>query len=134
MSEHQVFGRLQSAPARILYVEMHSELRVLMIQFLEYFGHCCVAAASREEALENIASTWKEFDLVIIAHETPHLDGLALAQELRIRAFRGRIMFYCMELDESDHPHCQAYGVDAIVRKPTPGRLILQKITALCRL
>ena len=133
MSERQVFGRLQSASARILYVEMYADLRTLMIQCLEYFGHHCVAAASREEALEYIASTWEEFDLVIIAHETPHLDGLALAKELRTQAFPGRIMFYCMELDESDHPDCKAYGVDAIVRKPTPGRLILQKITALCR-
>ena len=132
MSNQEHFKVVPHFP-RIVYVEAHPDMRYLMAVFLESAGYICVGAASNAEAVECLEYAVQEFHLVIASHQPPNVDGLTLAQELRAKMFRGSIMIYSLTVDESDEKDCKQFGVDAVLRNPTAGKLFLQKVAALCR-
>ena len=112
-------GRL---PVRILYVAARPERRRWMLALLKCAGFCCAAASSVPEALNCITTAADAFGLVMVAHQTPRVDGLALERQLRARNFPGRILICSTEFDEAD---CEEGGMEAVLRKPASSERLL---------
>ncbi len=69
-------------PRRILYIDDDEALRLHVTDLLERRGHDVVAAASGSEGVERARA--ERFDLIVVDHYMPGMDGLATLRALRL--------------------------------------------------
>ena len=70
------------------------------------------------EALIKIGATAKPFDVVITDHRMPHMTGLELVHQLRVKNFGGKILVLSAYLSDEDIRAYEQLGVDMMMSKP----------------
>ena len=108
----------------ILVVDDNSTNLQLMKEVLEYFGLSCQQANDPIKALQLIVESEKNnqpFDLIILDHHMPGLDGISLVEELKKNLPYGRDPFILMlsSLEKSEHaPRAEKAGIHKLLSKP----------------
>ena len=109
-----------SYPTRpeILLVEDNPTNQRLVHKMLSRLGCVVVVAAHGREALDLLAT--REFDLLLLDHRMPVLDGIATATAVREepRLHRLPIVAMMSNASEEDRAQCLAVGMDACLDKP----------------
>lgn len=70
------------------------------------------------EALIKIGATGTPFDVVITDHRMPHMTGLELVRQLRVKNFGGKILVLSAYLSDEDIRAYEQLGVDMMMSKP----------------
>lgn len=103
---------------RILYADDVRELRRLLEISLGNDGHRVETVPDGREALDRLMAGVDDFDVVITDHHMPNMNGLEFVTRLRESSYRGRVMVFSSELNESVSDAYRALGVDCILPKP----------------
>jgi PAS domain S-box-containing protein len=108
---------------RILLAESNEVTQVLETHLLEKRGHQVFAAVDGLEVLGTFQDVHsKEFDLLLIDTEMPHVNGLQVARAIREieRNTGGRLPIIAMTANPgpSEEEACTAAGMDACLAKP----------------
>lgn len=115
--------------AKVLVVDDHQDVRVLLRTLLERAGHHVVEAADGSAGLRRMFS--ERPDLVVLDLDMPVLDGLqALA---RIRAVSGVPVLVCSGSRGDEHLRVLGEGADDYLRKPFDPRELTARVAALLR-
>jgi CheY-like chemotaxis protein len=77
-----------------------------------------VAARDGEDALEQIKAKEPPFDLVVIDHKMPRVNGLELVRRLREIPFGGKIIVLSAHLNHDVRRSYEAMNVDVMLSKP----------------
>ena len=109
-----------SYPTRpeILLVEDNPTNQRLVHKMLSRLGCVVVVAVHGREALDLLAT--REFDLMLLDHRMPVLDGIATATAVRQESRLRRLPIVAMmsNASEEDRTQCLAAGMDACLDKP----------------
>ena len=76
------------------------------------------SASDGEDALAQIQASEKPFDLIIIDHKMPRVDGLEFVRRLRETRFAGKIIVLSAHLCHDLRQAYEALRVDVILSKP----------------
>ena len=110
----------QSSPVhRVLVVEDNADLRHLVCELLETFGHHAQPAASAEEALDCIGNA--SFDVLLTDVRLPGMSGIDLARRLRASAPQTHVIFASgygnvlgANIDFPAHSLAKPYDIDQL--------------------
>lgn len=115
--------------ARILIVDDHEPVRILMRALLERAGHEVMEASDGAIGLRRFFSAGP--DLIVLDLDMPHTDGFtALA---RIRSITDVPVLVCSGSRGDEHLRALREGADGYLRKPFDGREFTARIDALVR-
>jgi len=118
---------------RILLVEDDAVVADVIAGLLTAFGHVVTHAAQGLAALAEFDAA--PFDLALIDLDLPAVDGLALARLLRAReAQSGKVRIPLIGISArsagDEEALCLAAGMDAFLRKPLTGAMLVKAIAA----
>lgn len=101
---------------RILYIEDDRDTREMMVLLLSYEGYAVTAAGTGKEALDQARS--KRFDLFLIDHVLPDLNGLEVCRRLRQLDSTTPILFFSGVAQESAKTAALESGAQGYLVKP----------------
>jgi len=81
-------------------------------------GRALIAAKDGEDALAQIQTKEPPFDLIIIDHNMPRVNGLQLMRRLREIKFAGKIIVLSAHLSHDVRRGYEAMNVDVMLSKP----------------
>lgn len=121
-----------SLPAlRVLLVEDEPTVAEVIASLLRSRGHSVLHAAHGLQALA-LAST-EVFDVGLLDLDLPGIDGMALAQQLRLMALDMPLLAVTARSDAQAEAEVLGAGFDAFVRKPVTGVLLAEALVELTR-
>lgn len=103
---------------RILVVEDEKAVAHMIAMVLGGPAAKVSTAKNGWEALIKIGATPKPFDVVITDHRMPHMTGLELVRQLRVKKFSGKILVLSAYLSDDDIRAYEQLGVDMMMSKP----------------
>jgi len=117
-AEREVIGKADSRAFRVLVIEDHRALRLVMVQLLEKMGHTVEVAQSAEHALEKLESFTPE--IIFSDISMPGMDGYQLARTLRQRRDMAPVYMVAMTGcgTASDRELAVDSGFDELMTKP----------------
>lgn len=124
MGEHAVVTHGRTL--KILLVEDDLTVAEVVAGLLRARGHHVVHAAHGLAALGEASAS--EFDIALLDLDLPGLDGLALAQQLRLRRFAAPLVAITARADREAEIQVQAAGFDGFLRKPVTGDMLAEAI------
>ena len=107
---------MQPARRRILCVDDHQDIRLMLTALLSRQGYEVVSAGDTSEALKLTRS--ERFDLYILDARLPDGSGLDLCSALRALDPEAKIVFYSGAAEERDRVAGLSLGASAYVIKP----------------
>ncbi len=116
---------------RILCADDNAVLGDVMVRLFAAAGHRAEHVGDGLEAWDRLSPALGHFDVVITDHDMPGLNGLELVELLRQAAYRGRVVVHSATVSPRLAQKYRAFGVDAIVAKPTPGDEFVRQIEGL---
>jgi two-component system chemotaxis response regulator CheY len=105
-------------PLHILYADARPALRALLCDRLALDGHRVEAVVDAAHALDRLAQPGADFDLIIVDHHMPRIDGLDLVWHIRRLSYAGKIAVLCSELSPAVHERYRRFGVDLLLTMP----------------
>jgi two-component system OmpR family response regulator len=121
----------EPSPARILIVEDDTEMRLMLVNYLEAQNIRALSASNREEMLRHFSA--REPTLVLLDLRLDKEDGLDLLREIRSRYDVPVIIMTGHRRDEIDRVVGLELGADDYVTKPFGLRELLARIRAVLR-
>lgn len=115
--------------ARVLYMEDHDDLRVLLTLTLEHRGFEVAAVAGAREGL-TLARAGR-FDLFLLDHTYPEASGVTVCKELRSMHPSTPILFYSARAMPAERQAAIEAGADDYLVKPQDLFHITDRITEL---
>jgi CheY-like chemotaxis protein len=112
----------------ILVVEDDSVTQNLMVAILRRYSHHATIASDGLEAL-NLLQAGARFDVIISDIKMPHLDGIALFEQ--IRQSYPHIPFVIMTVSTERRRDLLQMGIDAFVEKPFTGQTLQDALDSL---
>jgi CheY-like chemotaxis protein/nitrogen-specific signal transduction histidine kinase len=116
--ERETIREAGSRAFRVLVIEDHRALRLVMVKLLEKMGHTVEVAQSAEHALEKLESFTPE--IIFSDISMPGMDGYQLARTLRHR--KDMALFYMVAMTgsgtASDRDLAVESGFDELMTKP----------------
>lgn len=105
---------------RILLVEDHTAMQMMIKELLEFGGHCVEAARTGEEALKVLSRKGTLPDVIISDLTMPQMDGLTLFASMRQNPHWDDIRFVLMSGNlQDDRLQTElALHIDGILPKP----------------
>ena len=98
---------------------------------LELAGYAVAKTYDGAEALALATSKPQFYDLIIVDHAMPNLDGLGLVNGLRRLNFAGKILVLSGHLDGQIQREYKKLAVDRIMAKPYDMKALLDSVTFL---
>jgi two-component system, OmpR family, response regulator len=102
---------------RILCVEDHPLVAEAFVHLFSKAGHVVEAIHDGLKAWERLSRNVSIFDLIILEHALPELDGLALVALLRLAHYPGKIVVHTSHLTAEQRERYQDLHVDFIFAK-----------------
>jgi signal transduction histidine kinase/ActR/RegA family two-component response regulator len=115
----------------ILLVEDELTVAEVVAGLLRARGHHVTHAVHGLAALSEVSVG--EFDAALLDLDLPGLDGLALAQQLRLRGFAAPLIAITARADAEAQSQAQAAGFDNFLRKPVTGDVLAEAIEQALR-
>lgn len=116
----------------VLLVEDNRDIREVVAQLLEYSGYRVCTAADGEEALAELASSYRP-DVILLNLEMPRMDGWAFrAEQLRRPELREIPVILVSGIEDLEAAG-RSLGVAAIHRKPVVIPELLETLEAFRR-
>lgn len=103
---------------KILTVDDESPVNYSIRTALDGPARMLTAASDGEDALAQIQASEPPFDLIIIDHKMPRLDGLELVRRLREIRFAGKIIVLSAHLCHDVRQAYESLRVDVMLSKP----------------
>ena len=119
----------QVRPLDILLVEDDATVADVVAGLLHARGHRVLHAPHGLAALTEVAGT--AFDLAFLDLDLPGLDGMALAQQLRLRGVTMPLIALTARTDAEAEPLARQAGFDDFIRKPVTGDMLAMAIALL---
>lgn len=114
--------------ASVLVIEDHPDLAHSLAELLKLYGHSVRVALDGEDGIAECEEDLP--DVVILDIGLPTIDGVQVAQELRLRYGSSLKLIACTALDDGrTRVRMIRAGFDAILVKPTPVAKILAAIS-----
>jgi DNA-binding response OmpR family regulator len=98
---------------------------------LELAGYAVTKAYDGAEALALMTSKPHFYDLIVVDHVMPNLDGLGLVNGLRRLNFAGKILVLSGHLDGQIQREYKKLAVDRIMAKPYDMKALLDSVSVL---
>jgi signal transduction histidine kinase/sugar lactone lactonase YvrE len=114
---------------RLLLVEDDATVAEVIRQLLQEHGHEVSHAAHGLAALAAIAGD--DFDAALLDLDLPGMDGLALANVLRLQGFDAPLLAVTARSDAGAEAQARAAGFNAFLRKPVTGAVLAQALARL---
>jgi signal transduction histidine kinase/ActR/RegA family two-component response regulator len=124
VEEHAVVTRGRTL--KILLVEDDLTVAEVVAGLLRARDHHVVHAAHGLAALGEASAS--KFDIALLDLDLPGLDGLALAQQLRLCRFAAPLVAITARADREAEIQVQAAGFDGFLRKPVTGDMLAEAI------
>src|SRR5262249_32676833 len=103
---------------RILYAEDVRELREIARMTLKPEGHAIECVNDGRAALERLQAAPEAFDVILMDHHMPRMNGLEFVEELRKMKWPGKIIVFSSELRKEVERAYLALHVDLVLPKP----------------
>ncbi|WP_368561751.1 two-component regulator propeller domain-containing protein [Pseudoxanthomonas sp. UTMC 1351] len=116
---------------KILLVEDDLTVAEVVAGLLRGRGHHVTHAVHGLAALGEVSDG--EFDIALLDLDLPGLDGLALAQQLRMGGFAAPLIAITARADAEAESQAQAAGFDDFLRKPVTGDVLAEAIEQALR-
>ena len=113
----------------LLLVEDDPTVAEVITGLLRAQGHRVVHAAHGLSALAELSGT--RFDIALLDLDLPGIDGLALAQQLRVQGFTQPLIAVTARADAEAEPLSREAGFDGFLRKPLTGEMLAEAIEAV---
>lgn len=112
----------RGAPLSLLLVEDDPTVAEVIVGLLRAQGHRVSHAAHGLAALAEAATS--SFDAALLDLDLPGMDGLALAQQLRLQGFSRPLLAITARADADAEPQAMAAGFHGFLRKPVTGAML----------
>lgn len=119
----------ESGSLEILLVEDDATVADVVAGLLRARGHRVTHAPHGLAALTEVAAT--TFDVAFLDLDLPGLDGMALAQQLRMRGIATPLIALTARTDAEAEPAARQAGFDEFIRKPVTGDMLAATIASL---
>ena len=96
-------------------------------------GRIFASAAHGEDALEQIQEKEPPFDLIVIDHKMPPVNGVELVRRLRAISFGGKIIVLSAHLDHEARRTYEEMNVDVMLSKPFDVRELRDAVEQVVR-
>ncbi|MEJ1096171.1 MULTISPECIES: two-component regulator propeller domain-containing protein [unclassified Pseudoxanthomonas] len=116
---------------KILLVEDDLTVAEVVAGLLRARGHHVTHAGHGLAALSEVSVG--EFDIALLDLDLPGLDGLALAQQLRMGGFAAPLIAITARADAEAESQAQAAGFDDFLRKPVTGEVLAETVEQALR-
>lgn len=119
---------------RVLLAEDSPPARALYVEILNRMGAVVISVADGGAALKTFRQSVSDglaFDIVILDHDMPILDGIAVAAALRADGFRGVLLGLTAGIDERDAKAWRESGCVAMIPKALSAASIAARFAAL---
>ena len=128
------FGRMTTRELKILIVDDEMPVNYSIRSALSGpVGRTLAAASDGEDALAQIQANESTFDVVVIDHKMPGLDGLELVRRLREISFGGKIIILSANLKHDVRRSYEALSVDVMLSKPFDLRELREAVEHVLR-
>ncbi|SFV35049.1 ligand-binding sensor domain-containing protein [Pseudoxanthomonas sp. YR558] len=124
-----VHAHAESGPLEILLVEDDATVADVVAGLLRARGHRVTHAPHGLAALTEVAGA--AFDVAFLDLDLPGLDGMALAQQLRMRGIATPLVALTARTDAEAEPAARQAGFDEFIRKPVTGDMLATVIAVL---
>ncbi|HEY4583414.1 MAG TPA: ATP-binding protein, partial [Lysobacter sp.] len=124
----------EAAPPRslsILLVEDDPTVAAVVRGLLEAQGHRVRHVVHGLAALAEAGIAG--YDVALLDHDLPGMDGFALARQLRLHGFAAPLVAVTARADAGSEPQARAAGFDRFVRKPVTGAMLAEVLAAVAR-
>jgi CheY-like chemotaxis protein len=112
----------RGAPLSLLLVEDDPTVAEVIAGLLRAQGHRVTHAMHGLSALAEAMTG--DFDAALLDLDLPGLDGLALAQQLRLQGFAQPLLAITARADSDAEPQATAAGFQGFLRKPVTGAML----------
>ena len=112
----------RGGPLSLLLVEDDPTVAEVICGLLRAQGHRIVHVAHALAALAEAATG--TFDAALLDLDLPGMDGLALAQQLRLQGFDRPLLAITARADADAEPQAMAAGFQGFLRKPVTGAML----------
>ena len=121
-------GENERSRCRILLVDDDDGVRALIGRLLEMRGYSVTAVSLAHECLKRLSES--TFDLILLDHVLPDMDGLVLLQLVRhhLRANQKPIIYLTGVADDTTKRRAFEIGVDDYVVKPFDPRDFMARV------
>ncbi|WP_411835022.1 two-component regulator propeller domain-containing protein [Pseudoxanthomonas mexicana] len=113
----------------VLLVEDDMTVAEVIAGLLRARGHAVVHATHGLDALSTYAG--RRFDVALLDLDLPGIDGLVLAEQLKLRGFGAPLLAITARADAQAEPQARAAGFDGFLRKPVTGDMLAEAIAHL---
>ena len=122
------------AGLRVLVADDSDVSRLVAVGLLESLGAEAVAVADGRSAVAEAATG--AYDLVLLDHEMPGLDGPSAAREIRaLGGAAGRVAVWALtgRVGEQDRRACREVGMDGVLAKPLEPDVLAEALVGITR-
>jgi PAS domain S-box-containing protein len=116
---------------RLLVVEDHPELRMLMSMLLEEAGAIVTSASHGQEAVEIVVGDPTHFDCILMDMRMPVLDGHGATRALRAAGVKTPVIAVTAHALREEQEACLASGCTAYTSKPIEEEELMKLIRSL---
>lgn len=124
-------GGAARARGRILLADDGDDVRRLLLVYLRGTGAEVVEARDGRSACDaafGAQNAGRDFDLILLDMEMPHLDGYGAATMLRLQGFTGPIVALTANDGAGERERCVASGCTEYLRKPVDRAVLVRTV------
>ena len=113
---------------RILVVDDHASVRMVLVAHLESAGYTVVQAQDGQEAVDVFRRDPEGFDCVLLDHNMPKMDGEEVLVELQKIRSDVRVVLNSGFTEDEMLARFKGAGLAGVLNKPAPRNVLLDKI------
>ena len=116
------------AGTKILVVDDHASVRMVLVAHLESAGYTVVEAGDGQEAVDVFRGDPDGFDCVLLDHNMPKMDGEEVLVELQKIRSDVRVVLNSGFTEDEMLARFKGAGLAGVLNKPAPRNVLLDKI------
>lgn len=134
---HPADGPVDAGPAAtnqavtVLVVDDEELVRATTAMILQRQGYRVIEAATPESALRRLHDDETPIDVLVTDQAMPGMSGLTLVEHVRALRADLPVLLCSGHLDQDEYARVEELGVDAVLIKPFPRRVLLEHVERL---
>jgi CheY-like chemotaxis protein len=113
---------------KILIVDDEPDITGLAEKFLKLDGYKTITCNSGKEAIEIVKQKYQDIALILLDILMPEMSGFSVLKEIKSNEKYKDIIIVMFTVLDNQIEKAREFGADGYLKKPFPGKLLLQYV------